>query len=104
MGKYSNNRKRNVNGRFIKLEDVLDKHRISHTYNKLSNSLQISRPFGVITVNVPKSDSREYYYVAFNVGTDIFYVHTDDFSKLEKICTTWEEYDRWNNEKKGITN
>lgn len=98
MGKSRNRKK--TTGRFRKLEVELDKNRISHTYDKSSNSLKISRPFGVITVNVPKTDDREYYYIAFNVGTDIFYVHTDDFEKLKQACITWEEYDKWNNSKK----
>ena len=89
-------------GRFRKLEVELDKHRINHTYDKTSNSLNISRPFGVITVNVPKTDNREFYYVTFNVRTDKFFVHTSEHDKLERMCISWDEYDKWNNNKNKI--
>lgn len=96
------NKKRQYTGGFKELENILDKYRISHSYDKSSKSLEISRPFGVITVNVPKSNDREYYYVEFNLGIDKFFVHTGNLKQLERICTTWDEYDKWNNTKNKI--
>ena len=93
-------KQRSTTGKYIRLEKELDKHRINHVYNKHDNSLEISRPFGIIKVNVPKSDDREYFYISFNTGQGSFFVGTDNYDKLINTCTTWDAYDDWFKNKK----